>query len=231
MSSARRRPDGGGRASRIVDGASPACSAAAAGEFDLVALAGDAAGDGDGGDPGRDDGRRGLRGGDAGSLRRHRQPAAHPRPDAHRERFAGRQPGQGHRGHRVLGHERDVLHPRPQQVHRQPAGPDAADRSSRAGRHGGHAVDVAAHRRAPAGPRRASGQRQLAAVVQEPGPDGAGAQTAGHRPAHRRRHRGRGGRDRRRHRRQRGAQTGGPADAGRRTGGANRRPPSDTGGR
>ena len=116
-----------------------------------------------------------------------------------------------------------LVNPGPVHLHRQPGGADAAARGAGEGCGVRRAADVAAHRQPSAGARRAPGQRQLAADLQEPGPDRPGAQTAGHRAAHRRRARCGGGRDRRWCGRPRGAAAGGPTDRGRRTGGPHRR--------
>ena len=52
---------------------------------------------------------------------------------ADRERVAGRRSRQGDRGHRVLGCERDAGESGPVDLHRQPAGADAAARRPREG--------------------------------------------------------------------------------------------------
>ena len=81
-------------------------------QFIVAALARDAARHVDGGDGRGADGSRGLRGGVAGALRRHRQPTAQPGPAVDRKRFAGSRSRQGHRGHRLLRRQRDAGEPR-----------------------------------------------------------------------------------------------------------------------
>ncbi len=211
--------------------ASPPAQFASRIQLAVTALAGDAARDVDGRDGRRADGARGVRRGLTGALRRHRQPAAQQGPPADRKRFAGRRSRQGDRGHRLLRRQRDAGEPRPVHLHRQPAGPDAADRQAGEGRDVRPAAAVAAHRQPSARARRASEQRQLAADLQEPGPDRPGAQTAWHRAAHRRRDRGGDRGVRGRHGGPCGTETGGPAHRGRRTGGAHRRPAPDPGAR
>ena len=76
-------------------------------------------------------------------------------------------PAQGHRGHGVFGRQRDAGEPGPLDLHRQPAGPDAAGRLGGEGRHPRRLVHVAAHRRRSADPGHPPAQRQFAADLQE----------------------------------------------------------------
>ena len=154
-----------------VSAAARLASGAVDHQFTVAALAGDAARDVDGRVGSRVHGAGCLRGGVAGALRRHRQPAAQPGPAADRERIAGRRPRQGDRGHRLFRRQRNAGESGPVDLHRQPGRADAAARRAREGGRAWRTADVVAHRQPTARAGAAPPQRQLAADLQEPGAD------------------------------------------------------------